>query len=325
MNDVEAIVSKILTMQHSEMIDKEPERIMEFAVEYVGRNPNPILLEETDYARGGIHMKQKVLLMGGTGLVGRAIKESLSQAYDVVITAGHHEVEGGYQLQITDTEKLLEILERENPEIVISSLRGDFQAQYNFHVKLADWLSGKNKRLLFISTANVFDRDMSQPWTEEAQPSPESDYGKYKSDCEAMLTEKLSKQLIIFRLPSVWAPDCPRIQMLREYSTSRKPLSTYPNDYVNVTLSSQVGAYAEYVLTHDLKGIFHVGSTDMVDYYEFQKMVCDLLQIQYPAFALEDIPEKVYQAVIPARTEIPDALQITVMQVLETLGGRVIR
>lgn len=264
-------------------------------------------------------MKQKVLLMGGTGLVGRAVKESLSQDYHVVPTAGHSEVEGGYRLPVEESDTLVEILEKENPEIVISSIRGDFQAQYSFHEKLADWLRGKPKRLLFISTANVFDGDMSRPWTEEAQPSPESDYGKYKRDCETMLTEKLSKQLIIFRIPSVWAPDCPRIQMLREYSTSRKPLPTYPNDYVNVTLSSQVGAYAAYVLTHDLKGIFHVGSTDMVDYYEFQKMVCDLLKVQYPAFVLEDIPEKVYQAVIPSRTEIPDRLQLTVSQVLDAL------
>lgn len=264
-------------------------------------------------------MKQKVFLLGGTGLVGRAIKESLSQDYHVVLTAGHNEVAGGYRLSAEEPYILLEILEKENPEIVISSIRGDFQAQYRFHEILADWLYGKSKRLLFVSTANVFDGDMSQPWTEEAQPNPQSDYGKYKRDCEAMLTERLSEQLIIFRLPSVWAPDCPRIQMLREYSASRKPLPTYPNDYVNVTLSSQVGAYAAYVLTHDLKGIFHVGSTDTVDYYEFQKMVCGLLKIQYPEFVLEDIPKKVYQAVIPARTEIPDRLQLTFAQVLDTL------
>ena len=49
--EAEAIVSKILTMQHPEMIDKEPERLMEFAVEYVRRNPNPISLEKTDYTR----------------------------------------------------------------------------------------------------------------------------------------------------------------------------------------------------------------------------------------------------------------------------------
>ena len=47
-----------------------------------------------------------------------------------------------------------------------------------------------------------------------------------------------------------------------------------------------------------------------MDYYEFQKMVCDQLEIPYPVFELEHSPDKVYQAVIPARAEIPDALQL---------------
>lgn len=264
-------------------------------------------------------MKQKVLLIGGTGLVGTAIKDSLSQDYHVIITAGHHEVRDGYQLQAENTDFLLHILEKEEPEIVISSIRGDFQAQFRFHEVLSDWMKGKSKRLLFVSTANVFDGDLSQPWTEEAQSNPESDYGKYKSDCEAMLTEKLPGQLIIFRIPSLWAPDCPRIQMLREYSASGKPMVTYPNDYVNVTLADQIGSYAKYVLKNDLKGIFHVGSMDTVDYYEFQKMVCSLLEIKLPNFVLQDIPEKVFQAVIPARAEIPAALQLTVSQILQAL------
>ena len=86
-----------------------------------------------------------------------------------------------------------------------------------------------------------------------------------------------------------------------------------------MTLTDQVGACAKYVLDHDLKGIFHIGSRDTVDYYEFQKMVCDQLEIPYPVFELEHSPDKVYQAVIPARAEIPDALQLTVLQVLQAL------
>ena len=107
-----------------------------------------------------------------------------------------------------------------------------------------------------------------------------------------MLMEKLPAQLIIFRLGAVWAPGCPRIQELREYSASGKPLETYPNDYVNVTLAAQIGAHAKYVLQQDLKGIFHVGSKDMVDYYAFQKMVCAQLQIKLPQFAPVELPEK---------------------------------
>lgn len=49
--EAEAIVAKILSLKHPEQIDQEPERIMEFAVAYVRRNPDPIALERTDYAR----------------------------------------------------------------------------------------------------------------------------------------------------------------------------------------------------------------------------------------------------------------------------------
>ncbi|MDE7476556.1 MAG: ankyrin repeat domain-containing protein [Lachnospiraceae bacterium] len=49
--ETKAIVAKILKMKYPEMIDKEPERIMEFAVAYVRQNPNPIELKQTDYSR----------------------------------------------------------------------------------------------------------------------------------------------------------------------------------------------------------------------------------------------------------------------------------
>ncbi len=49
--ETEAIVSRILAMKYPERIDREPERIMEFAVAYVRLNPDPISLKETDYSR----------------------------------------------------------------------------------------------------------------------------------------------------------------------------------------------------------------------------------------------------------------------------------
>ena len=59
-----------------------------------------------------------------------------------------------------------------------------------------------------MSTSNVFDGNLSKPWTEEDVPVPESDYGIFKRKCECMLQEKLSEQLIIFRLSAVWDRDC---------------------------------------------------------------------------------------------------------------------
>lgn len=272
--------------------------------------------------QGVERVKRKILLLGGSGLVGRAIAAALQDEYQIISTAGHHEPEGGYCLPIDDTAKLWNILERENPDTIISSLRGDFQVQTAFHTALADGLAGTGKRLLYISTANVFDGDLSRPRTEEDPPAPESGYGIFKRDCEAMLQNFLGDRLIIFRLPSVWDKNCPRIQQLKADSQSGTPHRTYANDRVNVVYSRQIGVWAQYVLERNLHGVFHVGTVDMVDYYAFERMVCDALSIKQPEFEITQANPAAFQAVLPSRSEIPDALQMTVRQVLAALGGR---
>lgn len=264
-------------------------------------------------------MEEKVLLLGSTGLVGRAIREALGGDYEIIPAAGHRKPEGGYCLPAEEPERLLETLRQEKPEIVISTIRGDYRAQLAFHEVLADWMEGEEKRLLYLSTANVFDGDLSRPWTEADEPRPESDYGVFKRDCEEMLRKKLGAQLIIFRLCTVWAPDCPRIRLLADHARNGKPHHTWLGDQVNITLARQVGDYAKHVLKHDLRGIFHVGTTDTVDYFAFEKMVCEAVGLGEPAFEIEETGMEAYQAVLPGRREIPDALQMTVVQVVQDL------
>ncbi|MBD5150903.1 MAG: sugar nucleotide-binding protein [Oscillibacter sp.] len=262
---------------------------------------------------------KKVLLLGSSGLVGRSMEKALREEYRVIPAAGHKKPEGGYCLPAEEPEKLLEVLEREEPEIVISTIRGDYQAQMRFHETLADWLAGKEKRLLYVSTANVFDGNLSRPWTEEDPPEAESEYGVFKRECEAMLGERLGDQLIIFRLAAVWDKDCPRARQLKLHSRSGEAHHVWRGDAVNITLAGQVGDYAKYVLGHDLRGIFHVGTTDVADHFAFEKLACEALGIAPPEFEMEEVVPQAYQAVIPARREIPAELQLTVAQVLEAL------
>lgn len=264
-------------------------------------------------------MKEKILLLGSNGLVGQVLLGALREEYQIIPAAGHQTPAGGYCLPVESPEKLLEVLDREAPETVISTIRGNYQAQMAFHEVLADWLAGKEKRLLYVSTANVFDGDLSQPWTEADPPAAESEYGVFKQNCEAMLRRKLGGQLIIFRLATVWAPDCPRIRQLESRSRSGELYHAWQGNAVNITLAEQIGEYARYVLSHGLRGIFHVGTTDTVDYLAFEEMVCEALHIAPPQFEVETVSPQAYQAVLPGRAEIPDHLQLTVAQVLESL------
>lgn len=263
-------------------------------------------------------MQKKVLIIGGSGFVGHSVETALREYYGVISTSVHNK-KGYLYLPIENIELLSQILKRENPEIVISSVRGDFKDQMTFHSELADWLAGNDKRLLYISTANVFDGDMSKPWTENDTPVPKSDYGVFKRDCELMLSRILGNRLIIFRLSTVWDYDCPRTRSLKEHSRTGEVHGTIANHIVNVTYSKQIGEYAKYVLAHDLSGIFHIGTVDTADYFDFEKSVCEALEIKPPKFVIETEKAVLYQAVLPARMEIPDNLQMTVKQVLYAL------
>lgn len=266
-------------------------------------------------------MRRKVLLIGGNSLVGQAVTEGLEGAYQIVPTAGHHVPENGYQLAAEEPDRLLEILFHENPDIVVSSIRGDYQAQMEFHRRLAGWIAEKERRLLYVSTANVFDGDLSRPWTESDVPNPESEYGRFKRDCESMLENLLGNQLAIFRLAAVWNVECPRVQQLKLHSRSEKTHPTYPDYTINVTFAKQIGEYTRYVLDHDLCGIFHVGTTDTVNYASFEEMVCKALKIRPPQFAAEAETGKKFLAILPARREIPNDLQMTVSDVQAALNG----
>lgn len=192
-------------------------------------------------------MRNKVLVIGGSGLVGNAIAAALQEDYQVIPTAGHHKAENGCCLSAEDPERLLEILEQENPDIVISSIRGDFQAQILFHTELAH----------------------------------------------------------------------------RDHSRSGELHHTYSGIMVNVTYAKQIGIYAKYVLDHNLHGIFHIGTLDTVEYFAFEKMICQALDIQSPKFEVKETEPAVFQAVIPARKDIPDDLQMTVDQVLAALRQQI--
>lgn len=262
---------------------------------------------------------RKVFLIGGNSLAGRSIAAGLGGSYQIMQTAGHHVPKNGYQLLVEDPDQLVRILDYENPDLVISSIRGSYQSQMSFHKILGDWLAKERKRLLYISTANVFDGSLSKPWTEYELPVPKSAYGSFKRDCEIMLEKILGEQLIIFRLAAVWSSDCPRIQQLKQYSCNGEAYRTYPDYKINVTLAEQIGNYAKYVLDNDLRGIFHVGTADTVNYFSFEQMACERLKIGLPQFTAETEGCEKVLAILPSRKEIPDELQMSVSDVLEAL------
>lgn len=268
----------------------------------------------------------KILILGASGYAGSKIREMLLTEYhDVYGTyftknENYEKDSSMFKYELGKDETLKQILESLNPDIIISSLTGDFSLILYAHKIITEFLAEKqNKRIIFISTANVYDGALQDVHTEIDMPKAESEYGKFKIDCENVLSNKLDENAIIIRVPEIWGIDCPRIRKFKSNITNQLPIQTFENIYVNYTTNKQIAQWILYIIKNDLRGTFHIGSKDICEYIEFQNSLYKKLNLPTPLYTIKKFDTKLYQVVLPNRKEIPDYLQMTISQIIDDI------
>src|SRR5690606_28747028 len=127
--------------------------------------------------------KKKILILGGSGFVGNAIYRDLCPYFDTYGTYfsqrsfGDNKQFFRYDLEEDD---VYGVLERVRPQVIVSALRGNFDAQVQAHQHLMEYLSRNRAKLYFISSANVFDAYSKFPSYEFDKTLSESVFGRFK-------------------------------------------------------------------------------------------------------------------------------------------------
>ncbi|MGG3471392.1 sugar nucleotide-binding protein [Neobacillus pocheonensis] len=226
-------------------------------------------------------MKQKILILGASGLVGRALIDELSDEFDVYGTYFSKltslPADKQFQLEVQQLDKLKKITNTINPDIVISCLRGEFNQQLKFHKELGRIFQNTNTRIYYFSTTNVFDGDLLRAHIETDIPIAESDYGKFKIKCENMLKEILEERVIVIRIPAIWGKDSQRWTLIKESIINNKVIDVFSNLVCNNHLDVLLAKQLRFIIENDLKGIFHLGSEDIMTQGEFfEQMISKL-------------------------------------------------
>ncbi|CAG9615167.1 hypothetical protein BACCIP111899_04404 [Bacillus rhizoplanae] len=259
---------------------------------------------------------QKILILGASGLVGRALIDEFTDEFDLYgtyfssLTTLPNDKQ--FQLEVQQLDKLKEIIRTIKPNIVISCLRGDFDQQLLFHKELAMELQIKSSRVYYFSTTNVFDGDISRPHTETDIPIAESDYGKFKIECENMLKETLNERVIIIRIPAIWGKDSPRWNLINESIKNNKVIDVYSNLVCNNLLDVLLAKQLRFIIENDLKGIFHLGSVDAMTQSQFFEQIISKLASEKKILRYRLYQDKVdtcYFRLNSNRDDIPSSLQ----------------
>ena len=271
-----------------------------------------------------IKQKARILILGASGFIGNAIYKELCSYFRTFGTynTNNKTLENNqhfFQYNIEEDD-VFEILNTIKPTVIISSLRGDFSAQIIAHQHISEYILQNKARLIFLSSANVFDAYSKFPSYEYDKTLSNSVYGHFKIKIENMLLRLPKMKIVILRLPMVFGAFSPRVDEIKLLLKEKLPIEVFPNLVMNVTSDNKLTQQIHYIINQNKYGVFHLGSMDLVHHNEFISDIINSLGDYKPIYKhVYTTNDERYLAVLPKDNKLPKHLQIKSTEILQEL------
>ena len=266
---------------------------------------------------------KRILILGASGFIGNTLYKELNSYYDTFGTYFTKKDFGqNHHFFHFDMEEggLERIIKEVKPKLIISALRGDFEGLIETHEFLIDLISRSNCRLLFLSSANVFDTFEHFPSYEYDKTLSESVFGRFKIKIENDLLRLPPAKFVLARLPMVFGNHSPRVQELDIAMNTNKTIEVFPNTIINVNNDIKLSQQIHYIINQQMTGIFHLGSTDLIHHFDFIKL---LVKKRYQRKAVYKqvytTNQMRYLAVLAKENLLPNNLHFSYSEILDDL------
>jgi dTDP-4-dehydrorhamnose reductase len=268
--------------------------------------------------------KEKILILGGSGFIGNAIYKELCSYFDTYGTyySPNPLFENNQQFIRYDLaeDDVVQLLNKLKPNVVISALRGSFASQVQAHQHIIEYVLQQPCKIIFLSSANVFDAYSKFPSYEYDKTLSESIYGRLKIKIENMLMRIPKSKMAILRLPMVFGSSSPRINQIKESLSKKEAVEVFPNLIMNVLNDTKLTQQIHYIINRKKSGIFHLGSTDLIHHDELIEEIIKKLGNHHPTFKrVYTTNNDRYLAVLPKDNLLPKNLRLNVQEIIDTV------
>ena len=232
-------------------------------------------------------MKLKLLIIGGSGLVGSTLLKYASSKYDIHFTYNTHQIKfdntSSTQINLLHDEKLLlELITKIQPDIVVNTVahssvdlcESDHNLTDKLHVdvtkKIAQVCKDMDSKLIYISTDAVFEGELNKKYTESDQTNPINYYGKSKLKAEEIILNSSPKNVILRSAVIYGWHEKSRftnwiIQTLKE----KRMVDPFIDQYNTPTLVDDLVKSLLIIFEKNISGMFHATGNSCINRYEF--------------------------------------------------------
>lgn len=268
----------------------------------------------------------RVLILGGSGFVGHALYKELSSFYNVHATyfTAHKEFDNNqhYHLFDMDREEIIPLLNQLRPKFIVSALRGSMPNQLILHNSLMHWTMQNDARIIFLSSANVFDRFTNFPNYEYDKTFSESVYGRFKIRIENALLRMPNSKYVIARIPMIFGAQSPKIKDFKQQIKAKEPVEVFPNVVINATYIDKLVQQLHYIINRRRRGVFHLGSNNLIHHSDLYMDIAHAMNINDVRWKhVYDSNDDRQLSVLPKDNLLPKHLQLTVEEVVLNSAG----
>ena len=229
-------------------------------------------------------MSGKVLVIGGTGLVGNALVRAwTARGADVAAATYHcHPTSGFLQLDMQQAGAVTSLMQKYRPDIVAVPAANPFVDYCERHpaetrkvnvdgtLNVARACRASGARMIFFSSDYVFD-GLRGEYKEDDPPSPINEYGRQKADAEAGVLAMDSRNLVLRTSGAYgwqWEPKNFVLQIKTRLSLGQAMLVANDVQY-NPTYVENLAEITASLVAADAAGVFHVVGADKIVRYDF--------------------------------------------------------
>lgn len=222
----------------------------------------------------------KVLIFGGSGLIGFRIRQLLRDKYQII--APSH-----LQVDVTSKKQVEQIIKKSKPDYIIyatglSSIdkaEQDSELAYLLNAQTPEFIAKLAAILdipvLYFSSDAVFDGFKSnKPYLEDDKTNPISEYGKSKLLGEQIVM-KASKINCIVRVIMVYSHNFTKrkrfVQIVLETLKKGEKFYGVVDQIVNPIYVDDIISAVDLLIKSKSNGIYHLGARDYMTNFEFVK------------------------------------------------------